>query len=286
MQSIQPVFPAQDILGEGPLWDWVNQRLYWVDIERKGFHCLDVNIGKHEFFRVGVKIGCLGLRQSGGLIMATQSGFAIWQENNPSLEFMGDPEADLPETRFNDGTVDRAGRFWAGSYGRSANFMYRFDPGRKIHQMESGLKIPNGIGFNPDNTRMYLTDSGQKVIFAYDFDLTSGSISNRREWANSRTRTGEPDGLTVDSRGFVWSARWDGWGIDYYSPEGELVRTIPLPVPRPTSVILGGEDFRTLYITSASVNLNPQQIQEAPGSGDLFALQVDVPGLPEPEFLG
>lgn len=286
MQPIQPVFTAQDILGEGPLWDTVKHCLYWVDIERKGFHCLDTHTEKHEFFHVGVKIGCLGLRRAGGLIMATQSGFAIWQENNSSLEFLGDPEADFPETRFNDGIVDRAGRFWAGSYGRLANHLYCFTPDQKIHRMESGLKIPNGIGFSPDNTRMYLTDSGHKIIYAYDFDLTSGNISNRQEWVHTHTRDGEPDGLTVDSRGFIWSARWDGWGVDYYSPDGDLINSISLPVPRPTSITLGGDDLRTLYITSASVDLNPQQIQGAPRFGDLFAIRVDIPGLPESEFLG
>jgi sugar lactone lactonase YvrE len=228
----------------------------------------------------------LGLRRSGGFVMATQNGFAFWQPETNEISYITDPEADKPLSRFNDGAVDRAGRFWAGSYGAKSNHLYRLDADLSVQRLASGLKIPNGIGWSPDNRYLYFTDSMKHKIYRYEFELETGQIRKRITWVDSEKQPGVPDGLTVDQEGNVWSARWDGWCIDVYNPAGRQIDKISVPVPRPTSICFGGPDLRTLYITSARGDLDDQVLNQAPLSGDLFRLEVEVQGLPEPLFVG
>jgi sugar lactone lactonase YvrE len=133
---------------------------------------------------------------------------------------------------------------------------------------------------------MYYTDTPKKVIYAYDFDPASGAIENRRNFVYTPDEPGAPDGLAVDSEGFVWSARWDGWKITRYDPAGRVEREIRLPVQRPTSCAFGGAGLDELYITSASTGLSEQEKAAQPLAGDIFRLRTEVKGLPEPKFLG
>ena len=287
MNELQHILGAQNQLGEGPLWDPQEQVLYWVDIEVGRYHILKPSTDAHQVVEVGGMIGVLALRQQGGMVMATDRGFAFWDPAAQKLTPLGDPEADKPQTRFNDGSVDRAGRFWAGTMGDGYNnHLYRLDPNGSIQRMDSGICVSNGIGWSPDNRVMYYTDSDPHRIYAYDFDLASGAIENRRILIDSSEQSGSPDGLTVDSQGFIWSARWDGWRIERYDPQGKLVRTIPVPVQRPTSVMFGGSNLDVLYITSARMELTPQDLASQPQAGDVFCLQVDVKGMPEARFAG
>ena len=286
MADIQHLFPSQDQLGEGPLWDYRQQQLFWVDIDGKRIHQLDLVTCIYTVFHIPVKVGVLGLRRSGGFVMATQNGFAFWQPETNEISYITDPEADKPLSRFNDGAVDRVGRFWAGSYGAKNNHLYRLDADLSVQRLASGLKIPNGIGWSPDNRYLYFTDSMKHKIYRYEFELETGQIRKRITWVDSEKQPGVPDGLTVDQEGNVWSARWDGWCIDVYNPAGRQIDKISVPVPRPTSICFGGPDLRTLYITSARGDLDDQVLNQAPLSGDLFRLEVEVQGLPEPLFVG
>ncbi len=287
MDEIRHVLAVQDELGEGPLWDPDEQVLYWVDIERKLYHRLRPSDGAHEVVEVGEKVGVLALRQAGGMVMATDFGFAFWDAQERKLQRIADPEADKPQSRFNDGAVDRRGRFWAGTLGDDyKNSLYRLDPDLSLRRMETGIDVSNGIGWSLDNRVMYFTDSSPCVIYAYDYDLATGNIANRRVFVDSSDRPGVHDGLTVDSQGFVWSARWDGWCVERYDPDGKLERTLRLPVQRPTSVMFGGANLDELYITSARMELSEAELAQAPLSGDLFCAYVGVKGLPEPKFAG
>lgn len=203
------------------------------------------------------------------------------------LEFIADPEADKPEARFNDGAVDRQGRFWAGTISEGfANSLYRLDPDGTVQKMETGIGISNGIGWSPDNKTMYFTDTPARVIYAYDFDLATGAIENRRTFVQVPEEEGFPDGLTVDSEGFIWSAHWDGWKITRYDPTGKVEREIQVLVQRPTSCTFGGAELNELYLTSASVGLSQAALKDQPLAGDLFRLKVEVKGLEEPKYLG
>jgi sugar lactone lactonase YvrE len=152
--------------------------------------------------------------------------------------------------------------------------------------METGLTISNGIGWSPDNKTMYFTDSMPRTIYAYDFDPITGAIENRRSFIHTPDEPGVPDGLTVDSEGFIWSARWDGWKITRYDPDGKLEREIEVSAQRPTSCTFGGPDLDELYVTSASVGMDWMDRVKQPAAGNLFRIRVDVKGLPEPKFAG
>jgi L-arabinonolactonase len=287
MNEIMHVFAAQDELGEGPLWNPLEQKLYWVDIEKGCYHHFHPATGAHEIIQVGKRIGVLAFRHKGGMVMATERGFAFWDTQAKRLQHIGDPEADKPQTRFNDGAVDRLGRFWAGTLGDSyQNSLYRLDADLTIHKMESGIDISNGIGWSPDNRVMYYTDSSPQKIYAYDFDLPTGTISNKRVFVDSSDRPGSPDGLTVDAEAFIWSARWGGWCLERYDPAGKLERTVKVPVECPTSVMFGGANLDVLYFTSASIEIPKDKRSQFPLAGDLFCFQPGVKGLPEALFAG
>ena len=287
MNQVERVLSVKNKLGEGPLWHPEEQALYWVNIEQHCFHRLVPATGQHEIFAVGLPVGALAFRDSGGLVLATRDGFAFWDFRAQALEFIADPEADKPEARFNDGAVDRQGRFWAGTMSAGpTSSLYRLDPDGSVYTMETGVTISNGIGWSPDDKTMYYTDTPLRMIYAYDFDPASGAIENRRPFIRTPDESGLPDGLTIDSEGFIWSARWDGWKVTRYDPAGKVEREIELPVQRPTSCTFGGAELDELYITSAWTGLSWVKRKLQPRAGDLFRIKVDVKGLEEPKFLG
>ena len=287
MSEIELVLSAHDELGEGPLWNPAEQRLYWVDIESRLYHWLDPLSGEHDIVHLGEKAGVLALRSQGGLVIASEKGFSFFDPLTRRLEPVADPESHKPQTQFNDGKVDPAGRLWAGTLGDPfQNSLYRLDPDLSVHCMETGVDISNGIGWSPDHRTMYFTDSTPAIIYAYDYDLPTGSIANRRVFVNHSDRQGVPDGLAVDTDGFVWSAVWDGWCVERYDPDGKLERVIQLPAQFPTSVAFGGPNLEDLYITSAAMEIPPASRPDAPMAGGLFRVKGLARGLPIAQFAG
>ncbi len=280
MSELEYVLGVQAKLGEGPLWDADAGVLYFVDIESNCYYRYDPGTGRHERIDVGLPIGVLALREKGGLAMATRDGFVFWDPAARRLTPIADPEADKPHARFNDGAVDDRGRFWAGTMGdEDRNSLYRLDADLTVHTMETGLGTCNGIGWSPDRKTMYLTNTPHQVIYAYDFDLDSGGMSNRRTFVASAAEPGYPDGLAVDSEGFVWSARWGGGKVTRYDPEGRMEREILLPVEQVTCCTFGGPNLDELYITTAWTGLSDQQRAGQPLAGDLFRVRVGVKGI-------
>jgi sugar lactone lactonase YvrE len=167
---------------------------------------------------------------------------------------------------------------------RTSGSLYAIKPDLSWERHESGLTVANGLDWSPDGRTFYFADSAPGRIYAYDFDESTGTLKRRRVFAEIDAAAGRPDGLAVDSEGFVWCAVWDGWCLHRYAPDGRLLREVKLPIPRPTSVAFGGDDLKTLFITSARVRLPSRILAEAPFSGGLFTLPVDVPGLPAAEF--
>lgn len=287
MIQAEHFLPSQNLLGEGPLWHPQDQVLYWVDIEGESIHRYSMDDGQWNTFEIGQMIGCLAFRKSGGLVLGTRDGLAFWDPFTAEIGIIDNPEGGRENARFNDGKVGPGGRFWAGTLGeddRSA--LYRLDPDLKVHTMETGIQISNGIGWSPDQKTMYYTDSSKRVIYAYDYDLESGSISNRRDFVHVPVEDGFPDGLTVDSEGCIWSAHWDGWRITRYDPKGKIEKLVYLPVQRPTSCTFGGPGLDQLYITSAWTGLSAAERREQPLAGDLFLVYADVKGQPENLFSG
>lgn len=290
MAEVEHLVSSQSKLGEGPVWHPQEQALYWLDIYQGKLHRYDPNTPLHQVVELGLLISAMGLRQNGGLVMSTKKGFAFWDPKSSQFHFISNPDPDENDAvRFNDGKTDRQGRFWAGKMGdQPSNSLFRFDPDCSVHRMESGVYISNGLGWSPDNRLMYFTDSTIRVIYEYDFDADSGDIRNRRIFTRlpDDPREGVPDGLAVDSEGCIWSARWGGWKVVRYKPDGSVDREIPMPVEFPTSCAFGGPNLTDLYITSAWVEIKPGGRDAQPLAGDLFRLKTDVQGLPEPFFKG
>jgi sugar lactone lactonase YvrE len=247
---------------------------------------LDWKSKQHQVYALGVQVGCLGFRQEGGLVLATAEGFCTWSVQE-GLKPILDPRSPN-EGRFNDGAVDREGRFWAGTMTPEGfgNHLHRLEPKGSVDRMENGVGIANGMGWSPEGDTFYFTDSPRKTIYAYDFDAAKGRIFNRRVWVHTPDDLGVPDGLTVDAQGCVWSVRWDGWKIERYDPAGNLLEEIKVPCQRPTSCAFAGDELSTLVITSARDGLEDAQLEQQPLAGDLFYYESGTTGLKESFFKG
>lgn len=287
--EVRVAYPAQDILGEGPLWIPEEQALYWVDIQAPALQRWRPECGAYQRWPLPNEIGSFALRRNGGALVALRTGFAFLDLETANLTPLLDPEADRPYTRFNDGKCDRRGRFWAGTMDEAIpntrGSLYRLDPSGKCQAIQAGIGISNGLGWSPDNRIMYYTDSVKHQIYAYDFDLESGAIWNRRVFAET-PEAYVPDGLTVDAEGYIWSAKWDGWKVVRYAPDGSVDLEIQLPVQRPTSCMFGGPELNHLYITSARVDLTAEELARQPQAGSVFVVETPTQGLPEPRFAG
>jgi sugar lactone lactonase YvrE len=284
--KLSNVLEVRARLGEGAMWDFKQQLLYWVDIYNHRVHRFSPTTGKDEYFDVGDVVGAIALAGDNKLIIALRHQLAFLDTQTGVVTSIIEIEVDQENNRFNDGKCDPQGRFWFGSMSSEANQaqLYRYDQDGSLHIMETGLTISNGLGWSPDQKTFYLTDSPEQKIFAYDFNSTTGSISNRRTVVDLTDESFNPDGLTIDSQGYIWSAMWNGGCIIRFNPSGEEVARIQLPVPLVTSCTFGGENLQTLYITTASVGLQQDEIDKYYYSGDVFAFQSQVAGLPSDSF--
>jgi sugar lactone lactonase YvrE len=282
------VYPCQNIIGEGPLWNVADQAIYWVDIKGKKIQRYYPDTKQFESFDMPLQVGLMAFRAQGGLICGTEDGYYFWDTDSRQMEFIANPEKGKADARFNDGKVDRKGRLWAGTMTPegATSALYRMDPDLKIKKMVDQVTISNGIGWSPDNTVMYFVDSIRYVINAFDYDLESGTISNRRPFVQMSADFGTPDGLTVDSEGHVWCAIYGAWKVMRYAPSGEVSAEIKMPVSKPSSCMFGGKDLDELYITTITDGLTEAEKKHEPLAGDLFMIKTDVKGLPEPDFAG
>ena len=286
--QVECVLPWGAHLAEGPVWSVREKRLYWVDILAPSINRFDPATGANEEVVLPRLVSAVVGRSDGGLMALTQAGLEGFDFASGTLTPLVDPEAEISDNRFNDGKCDRQGRLWAGTMrldaSRTSGSLYAIKPDLSWERHESGLTVANGLDWSPDGRTFYFADSAPGRIYAYDFDETAGKLKRRRIFAEIDAASGRPDGLAVDAEGFVWCAIWDGWCLHRYAPDGSLVREVKLPIPRPTSIAFGGDDLKTLFITSARVRLPSRILAEAPFSGGLFTLPVDVPGLPAAEF--
>jgi sugar lactone lactonase YvrE/DNA-binding IclR family transcriptional regulator len=289
--DVRCVSQHRALLGEGPMWSPRDAALYWVDILAPSVHRFDIATGADVEIRLGAMVSVAVPKATGGLLVATPAGLMSLDTDTQRLTHFVHPESDRPGNRYNDGKCDRLGRLWVGSMdmGVAANRgnLFRVNPDGRYKKMDTGFTVCNGMGWSPDNSKMYLIDSFRKTIYQYEFDLLSGTIENRRPLVELDACAGSPDGLTVDDQGCLWVAMWDDWAIVRFSPEGKEMRRIRMPVPRPTSCCFGGNNLDTLYVTSASVRLTEETLASAPLSGSLFAIEIPgVRGLPETSFAG
>lgn len=288
-EEVDVAVPGTDFLAEGPFWDVTTQQLHWVDILAPAVISSDPTTAERTSRPMPELVGLAIPKQSGGFICATETGLRALQPDG-SVETLAEPEVDRPGNRFNDGKCDAKGRLWVGSLAINTEpnqgSLWRYESSGDAVEMVSGVHIANGLGWSPDYKTFYFTDSGPRTIWAYDFDLEAGTLGERRVFAQIEPHEGVPDGMCVDSEGCVWTALWDGWSVRRYRPDGTIERTINVPVPRPTSCTFGGPDLTTLYVTSARIRLSTQQLEDAPLSGSVLAIQTNVKGQPDIPFAG
>lgn len=279
------------ILGESPCWDEREQVLYWVDIDRGQIHRFDPASGENTTRQFTTKVSSIGRRAAGGLVVSLEKQFATFDFAAGKTEFLDPVESDQAENRFNDGKVDRQGRFWAGTMnqvhiGQPDAGLYRFEGPGKVRKMIPEVTISNGTGWSPDGRTMYYTDTLRYAVFAYDFDPASGEIANRRTFYEvDPGANGLPDGLTVDAEGFVWSALVNYGRMLRFDPAGKLERMVTFAPTRGTCCTFGGADYSELYLTTARECLTPEEIAAQPLAGSVFRCSPGVRGLAEPLFV-
>lgn len=290
MPDVELLLDSRAELGESPAWHARTRTLYWVDILPGRIHAYHPDTGRDDLYELGEPVGCLTPRKDGGLALALRFGLGTLDLPAGNLTRLAAPEADLPHNRFNDGKCDPAGRFLAGSMDMNAvkqptGALYSFAPDGRVTRLRTGICISNGLTWSPDYRTFYYIDTPTRQVLAFDYDLETGSIANPRVAVYVPPEMGLPDGMTSDLDGNLWIALWDGGAVSVWKPaRGRLIRTIRIPALRATSCIFGGEKMNELYVTSARMGLNQEQLSKYPLSGGLFRLQTDVQGLPTFEF--
>lgn len=289
--QIETLIDVKTTLGEGPVWDVDQQRFYFIDsMDGRVFRCTEHG-SEVRAWDVPGKIGSIALRKDGnGAICALDSGLYSLDFASGKSEFITDPEPGHPENRLNDGKVDRRGRFYFGSMDtmeKGANgALYRLDPDMSVTQVDIGIIVSNGPCFAPDDRTFYFADSWSGVIWAYDYDVETGALSNRRDFVTvDRSSQGAADGGTVDAEGCLWNANVYAGRLYRWTPDGAVDRVIDMPVRKVTSVNFGGPDMDILYVTSMAKPPLPQFPGDGPQRGSVFAIKgLGIRGIPEPRF--
>ena len=281
---------AHALVGEGPIWDDKKGVLYWVDIMSSMLYEYNPATGVNRGYNVGQHVGTIVPRASGGVMLAVYDGFAAFDPASGALTLIADPEADLPNNRFNDGKCDPAGRFWAGTMAYSnqttQGSLYRLDPDLSVHKMLGNIGIANGIVWSLDNKTMYYIDSVANTVRAFDYELATGNISNERVVIRT-DGLGLPDGMAIDAEGMLWVAHFGGACVRRWNPyTGQVIGVIEMPASQITACAFGGPDLSTLYITSAAIGLDDAALQREPHAGGLFMATPGVKGVPTFSFVG
>ena len=276
--------------GEAPIWDATQQCLYWTDCAGK-FYRYDWKTRRREIVMDNFEITGCALDHSGGFTFANSCGVWLWnRKDKPSLIVTKIGGVKL---QLNDCIADPEGRLLAGScfYNPREKYplgrLFCVQTNGTVQILDEGIHLANGLGFSPDRRTLYFADSVARVIYAYEYDATTGSAKNRRVFVKVADTSGLPDGLTVDARGFVWSAEWYGGCICRYDPDGKLERRVQIPAKQTSSLAFGGPEMNDIFVTSAAKSepmpVMPLGYDPESGyfGGGLFHLNAGVTGVVE-----
>jgi len=277
-------------LAESPSWDERTGRLLWCDIPARTIHALEVGSGRRDQWVFDSEVGSFGLTDRGRLVVALRSEIVIFDPADGHRRRLVEIEADNPKTRSNDGKVGPDGAFWVGTMDehpekRPDAALYRVTGGGVIERKVTGLKVANGLAWSPDGDWLYHSDSRGPWIDRWRFDPRSGAISDRQRFVTPDDTIGRPDGGATDSEGCYWSCGVSAGRLNRFSPDGELLEFVEMPVPNPTMPCFGGPDLRTLFVTTHRENYSAEQRMRHPHAGAVFAFRVDVPGAPIGRFV-
>jgi len=278
------------LVGEGPVWDAKRKVICWIDILNGEIHEYSPGQKTQKTITVHQMIGSLAVCTNGNFIAALQNGFAFIDRISGEIKMIADPESYLPNSRFNEGKCDPAGRFWAGTMSLSeetnAGSVYVVEKDLSITKRIESVTISNGMAWSVDHQTFYFIDTPTFEVVAYDYDKYTGHISNKRTIIKIANEDGYPDGMTIDNEGMLWMAHWDGWQVTRWNPiSGKKLHSIKLSVAKVTSCTFGGENFEDLYITSAKAGLTEEELEKQPLAGSLFILpNCGFKGYPAFEF--
>lgn len=289
-------------LGEGVIWDAQSQVVWWTDIQQKRLYQYTPSSKQLRSWQTPERLACMSpIENRAGMVAAFESGFAFYEPESGSLEWIKKLEQDNPGTRFNDGRTDRQGRFWAGTMVEdrdSATYkgsLYCLNQDLLVKKTRQGLSIPNSLCWSPDGRWMYHTDTPSRHINRYKFDPADGSIDIPYAIGTVSTDTDAhsfiethvdcyPDGSTVDSEGGLWNAQWGASQVVRYTPDGQHSLTLPIPTKQPTCVAFAGPDLDLLVVTSAHQSMTPEQRENDPNAGNVFIYQTPFTGIAESRF--
>ena len=300
MVKVECVVESKNYLGEGPVWDPVEGVLYWVDMLEKKIWSFEPSRDKTRTWQLPKVVGAFALREQGGAVVTMSDGFYFLDLDSGKTELIALVDADLENVVFNDGKVDRRGRFFAGCEdfinAEPICGLFRLDPDLTVHELERGIIVNNGPCWSPDNKTFFHTDSFKQAMYAYDYDIETGAISNKREFISCADGPGILDGTTIDEEGYLWNAEIITGQLVRYTPEGKVERRIPIPCKTITSVMFGGDNLDVIYMTSMGntdflgpkgVELFGDAVKPQPHGGGIFAVTgTGARGLPEPRFAG
>lgn len=267
------------IVGEGPLWHPDERQLYWLDIERGRMFRYDPDANSHEIVYEGDSIGGATLQEDGSLLLFMACGaIRVWRDG--TLTTVVDQIAAEHEGRFNDVIADPNGRVFGGTMpiGDRPGKLYVLDTAATLSVVFDEVGLPNGMGFTPNRQQMYHTDTPSRHIYRSRYNHQTGALSDQQTFVMVADDLGNPDGMTVDADGYVWSANWGGGCVVRYAPDGSETMRVALPAKNVSSVTFGGDDYADLYVTTAGGD-NKQA--NGRGAGALFRLRLGVRGVPE-----
>jgi L-arabinonolactonase len=290
MLRIEIFSEQKDSLGEGPLWDVKEQRLYWIDSYGPAVHRADLKGGDRKSWTVPELIGSMALREMGGAVLSLRSGFHFLDFESGAVTRINETQPGELRPRLNDGKVDRQGRFVAGSMdyaeGEPVGKLFRLDPDLTLTTLDQDIVCSNGPCWSPDGRTFYFADTYQRAIFAYAYDTATGDVKSKRVFASFEGLQGYPDGATVDEEGYVWSVEVYAGRLARFNPDGVIDRLVGLPVFSTTSIMFGGPNLDIAFVTSMARPFKGRYPRERE-AGMVFAIHgLGVRGLPEPRFKG
>lgn len=288
--GIQVAVDVRADVGEGPHWDATSMSLWFVDLTAGTVFRHRPGNGTATLFSVGQEVGAVLPRDAGGLVLAVRDGIAVTSESGENFELKIAVELENLGNRMNDAKCDPVGRLFAGTtafdFSPGAGSLYRVQPDWSCEAILHGVTTSNGITWSPDGQQMYFIDSARQGVDVFDFDLATGSVSNRRRLVTIDSAAGIPDGMTVDAEGNLWVACFGGRAVRCYSEAGRQIGMIDVPVSQVTSCAFGGPGLAELYVTSARYRMSAEQLRNEPLAGATFVCRPGVAGLPANGFAG
>ena len=297
--DIELICDSKNFVAESPTYSPKTNSLYWVDVKGGSVHCLDLSSGvKKDYIMPYVCPFMTLCKDEVNLLVGLKRTIYKFYPATGTLNKITEVEKEIDCNRFNDAKCDPQGRLWfstmKNNFGddgedlpidENIGGIYCLDKDLSVKQMDSNYGVPNTVAFNPESTKAYIGDSITGELYVYDFDAKAGEIRNKQHFATNQD-AGHLDGSAMDEEGCLWNTHWGSSKIVRYSPKGEILEEIMMPVPAPSSCCFGGEDMQTLFVTTARETLSHEQLEKYPNSGGIFAFKTKVRGQVVPNFGG